>query len=172
MLLPPCVLESVLSCTLCGPTTPQTPTLELTPHVAAPGPEDWETGKIGGTDYASGTSFASPYVAGCMALWLQQKQQQAEASGRALDPASVNQEAVMRAIVSGATGIPDKLQGDSWRQPVPWMGSGEWLRRLLMFTIPEASEFDYHIASTALPSCRSPEGTIEAKLTVTDCDRL
>eukprot|EP00775_Hariotina_reticulata_P014226 gene14226-14370_t len=101
-----------------------TPTLELTPHVAAPGANLRIVQANGAVDFRDGTSYASPYIAGCMALWLQHKQQQAAASGQPLELSNVNQDAAMKAIIAGSGAIEDLLQGNIWRQPIPRMGAG------------------------------------------------
>jgi hypothetical protein len=72
----------------------------------------------------AGTSFAAPYTAGVIALWLQQRQQQAADAGVSLDAASVSHDAVLRGLVSTARGVPDRDNKD-FLESVALMGAGK-----------------------------------------------
>lgn len=75
--------------------------------------------------HTAGTSFAAPYTAGVIALWLQQRQQQAAEAGVALDAGAVSHDAVLRGLVSTARGVPDRDNKD-FLESVALMGAGAW----------------------------------------------
>jgi subtilase family serine protease len=96
----------------------------LVPHVSAPGacvPVMRMAARQSSLE--SGTSVAAPFVAGCLALWLQQKQQQAAALGQPLNPQLVSQEAASKALVITATPIVDE-DNPRFLEPVAHAGSG------------------------------------------------
>jgi hypothetical protein len=103
---------------------PQNPTLQLAPHVAAPGAYISVETMHGSSYRASGTSFSSPYIAGVLALWLQAHQQQAERSGKPLTAREANQAAALRGLVSTAKGVKN---GDNQQflEPVAKLGAGK-----------------------------------------------
>lgn len=109
---------------LCPPCGCQAATLELSPHVSAPGAFINVKTMYGKMTRASGTSFASPYVAGVLALWLQHQHAHAAAAGKPLAPGTVRQEAVLRALVATAKGVPDASNA-RFLEPVAKMGAGE-----------------------------------------------
>ncbi|WIA37929.1 hypothetical protein OEZ86_001306 [Tetradesmus obliquus] len=99
------------------------PSLLLAPHVAAPGAFIPVVTMHGSSYRASGTSFASPYIAGVLALWLQAQQQQAAHSGRPLAAAEASQAAALRGLVSTAKGV--RSDGNSsFLEPVAKLGAG------------------------------------------------
>lgn len=120
----------------------QNPSLLLAPHVAAPGAFIPVVTMHGSSYRASGTSFASPYIAGVLALWLQAQQQQAARSGRPLAAAEASQAAALRRLVSTAKGV--RSDGNSsFLEPVAKLGAGAvqeycccyWHGLVLMFTL-------------------------------------
>lgn len=83
--------------------------------------------KQGDRYYSSGTSFAAPYVSAIVALWLQNKQLQAKASGVKIKSESINQDSVLRGLVATAAPIPDVWRPDSsdFLEPVARCGGGQ-----------------------------------------------
>lgn len=109
---------------------PQAPNLGLLPHVAAPGTNIRVLTRGGSATTASGTSLASPYVAGALALWLQQKRATAAAAGSTLPALSVNQDAAIRGLVTTARPIPDP-DNAAFLEPVAKVGAGACRRMWL-----------------------------------------
>jgi hypothetical protein len=67
----------------------------------------------------AGTSFAAPYTAGVLALWLQHKQAQEQD----VDPNSVSHEAALKGLVATAKGVADSGNSE-FMASVALMGAG------------------------------------------------
>ncbi|KAF8069702.1 subtilisin-like serine protease [Scenedesmus sp. PABB004] len=91
------------------------PSLRLGPHVSAPGSYVPVITMWGGPYRASGTSFASPYIAGVLALGLQ--------AARLSPPARLRQAGALQALVSTAAGVPTRARSDV-EEPVAKVGAG------------------------------------------------
>lgn len=79
----------------------------------------------GSKDFASGTSFAAPYTAGIVAMWLQHKQQLASKEGVPLDTDETSNDAALRGLVATAQGVQDESDSE-YLEPVARMGAGRF----------------------------------------------
>jgi hypothetical protein len=72
-------------------------------------------------------------------MWLQHKQKQAALAKVQLDPASVNQAAAMRHLVSTAKGVKDPLK-PTFLEPVARMGAGTGVNSICASLVPPAAQ--------------------------------
>eukprot|EP00775_Hariotina_reticulata_P009901 gene9901-10058_t len=101
--------------------------LELTPHLSAPGAFITVRTQENSTTRASGTSFSSPYISGSLAIWLQQQREAAArrnvAGAPLLGAVVAGQDAALRGLVATAAAVPDE-DNSSFLEPLAKVGAG------------------------------------------------
>jgi hypothetical protein len=106
----------------------QAASLELMPHVSAPGAYITVRTQENSTTRSSGTSFSSPYISGSLAIWLQQQREAAATGGSSASPLlhswTTSQDTALRALVATAAAVPDADKG-SFLEPLAKVGAGE-----------------------------------------------